>query len=118
MTLNDENFFKEVLKNSDCVSLKQLKSELRLASLINTMINKYKKHDKINVRLLLNYFIIMYNQFGKFSSNILVFMVDTRNYDVLFTFLDYLFILPEKIEGIRVNSINKDIDLHNILKGL
>ena len=58
-------------------------------------IKHYKNSGDLNVHLLLNHFIILYNVFGEATTALLFFKIDKDLWGVLKTFIVYLERIPE-----------------------
>jgi len=110
--LNEDNF---VIYAAKCyVSPSCLQSEfegdLKRTKYLKRLLRRYKITKNLKERLILNHIILLNNVFGpEATARILFFRIDEKDYDVLKTFLLYLNILPEVIQGIRGNNIRTDI---------
>ena len=118
MLLTEENLYQQLIDNSNYFSIKQIKEDLKLVSQINSSISRYKKTGKLNLRLFLNYFIILNNSFGNFTSNIILYKLDDYNIDVAITILDFLYILPVMIEGYNTELIERDKQVQKMLENI
>ena len=95
--LTSENFLIYATKKYDRTTsfgLSELNSDLERFMAIKRALRKYKRNKDVNVRLLLNHFVILNNLFGPFSLNrMLFFYVDNENILQVITILEFLNIL-------------------------
>ena len=111
--LNEKNFFHYAVSNlkSHYVSESEFKLLLKHIVYIKRLLKKYQvKEVDLNLNLLLNHFIILYNEFDISAMNhILFFQFETIYYSELKSILLFL----DKIKGNEELKINNDI-LHLI----
>ena len=95
--------------------LSEFESDLKRIKYIRRLFRRYKNTNELKERLILNHIILLNNVFGSIvTSRILFFKVDECDYDLLKTFLLYLNILPEVIQGINGSDIvTKYIPIEN-----
>ena len=110
--ITEENFHSLVIKNSNCYSVDHVKDNLKIVSRINIVSKQYNKTKNINMRLMLNYFIILNNEFDSFLPELLFFKCEPETHSVIASILDFLYILPESY------NITKDEFITKLLKGL
>jgi len=115
--LTNDNFLIYAMKcyeTPHCI-LSEFESDLKRIKYIRRLFRRYKNTNELKERLILNHIILLNNVFGSIvTSRILFFKVDECDYDLLKTFLLYLNILPEVIQGINGSDIvTKYIPIEN-----
>lgn len=107
--LNEKNFFHYAVSNlkSHYVSETEFKLLLKHIVYIKRLLKKYQvKEVDLNLNLLLNHFIILYNEFDVYAMNhILFFQFETIYYSELKSILLFL----DKIKGDEELKINDRI---------
>ena len=101
MNIDNENFIQFAFQNYNnpsCFTLKDFNNDLRI---FNRLIKNIEKDDE-NVRLSLNYLVILFNTFGKESVNMILFKVDEKYHNKIINYLSFLDLLSEEFE---VNNI-------------
>lgn len=70
-----DEFYMMALRAYDpsCISIKEFKKDLRLIKKIHRELNKMKSGVDVNMRSLLNIFLIIYNQFGEYAPALIFF---------------------------------------------
>lgn len=112
--INENDFLNEIALHSNfCFTQKQLKEELRTVTIIQSYVKKYKVTGKINIRLILNYFITLNNQFGSFLYDIIEYKIDELYIEEVNSFMDFLYLIPES----KIN-INTNKELNRLLREL
>lgn len=110
--LNEDNFVLYAAKcytSPSCLQ-SEFEGDLKRTKYLKRLLRRYKITKSLKERLILNHIILLNNVFGpEATARILFFRIDEKDYDVLKTFLLYLNILPEVIQGIRGNNIRTDI---------
>ena len=123
--LNEDNFLIYAMKcytSPHCI-MSEFESDIKRTKYLKKLFRRYKATKDLQVRLILNHLILLYNVFGVETTRILFYKIDERDYDILKTFLIYLNYMPEKVMGIKGRDIHSSdilIDLHiaEILRGL
>lgn len=116
MDLNDNTILVYAMhcyENPHCMSIDEFKEDLNRHRYLKRLFSKYRIHENLRERLILNHLIIMRNMFGiEGSVRILFFMIDEVFWNVLIPFLDYLNFLPPVVKSIRGVDINiSDIEI-------
>lgn len=106
--LNDDNFLIYAMKGYDtphCI-MSEFEGDIKRIKYLKRLFRRYKVSKNLKERLILNHIILLNNVFGPdVTARILFYKMDERDYDILKTFLCYLNIMPETIEGIRGKNI-------------
>lgn len=116
--LNEDNFIMYAVKcyvSPHCI-MSEFEGDIKRIKYLKRLFRRYKVTKNLKERLILNHIILLNNVFGKEATvRILFYKMDERDYDVLKTFLSYLNIMPDYVEGIRgknLPSIDIPIDVH------
>jgi hypothetical protein len=104
----DENFRILCMQHFDSVDLSNFTKELERSLLIKKAIKKYYTSGFINLRLLLNHHIILFNYFGSFGTVILFRVIPKNHCSLLNTILIFLDRLPETLYNSNI-QIEKNI---------
>lgn len=115
--LNEDNYLIFAIKNYDnpqSLTQDDFYEDLKRFNWINRLLKKYKSSGTLNIHLLINHFIILYNLFGDAATPLLFYKVDSQFWSILKTFIVYLGRLPEYPKT-DVHNIPIDI---NFLKQL
>ena len=110
--LNDDNYIMFAIKHYDnpqSLTQDDFYEDLKRFNWINRLLKKYKSSGTLNIHLLINHFIILYNVFGDATTPLLFYKVDSQFWSILKTFIVYLGRLPEYPKT-DVHSIPVDID--------
>ena len=113
--LNDENFMMYAVKcytSPHCIQ-SEFEGDIKRTKYLKRLFRRYKVTNIIKERLILNHIILLNNVFGpEVTARILFYRIDARDYDILKTFLMYLNIMPDMIQGIRGNNVHSsDIEI-------
>jgi len=110
--LNEDNFVMYAAKcytSPNCL-MSEFEGDLKRTKYLKRLFRRYKITKSLKERLILNHIILLNNVFGpEATARILFFRTDEKDYDVLKTFLLYLNILPENVNGIRGKNITTDV---------
>jgi len=82
-------------ENPQAVTQEDFYDDMKRFKWIKRLLNKYKNTGEMNVPLLLNHFIILYNIFGDATTPLLFYRIDEELWCILKTFIVYLGRLPE-----------------------
>jgi hypothetical protein len=110
--LNDDNFLIYAMKCyvSPHYIMSEFDGDLKRTKYLKRLFRRYKVTKVLKERLILNHIILLNNVFGiEATARILFYKTDERDYDILKTFLAYLNILPDEVNGIKGNNINTTI---------
>ena len=118
--LNEENYIMFAIKHYDnpqAVTQEDFFEDMKRFKWIKRILNKYKNTGDLNVHLLINHFMILYNIFGEAATPLLFFKLNKELWSVLKTFILYLERLPEYPKT-SLNDIPVDIECLKILKSI
>jgi len=96
--LNEANYIMFAMKhyeNPQAVTQEDFYDDMKRFKWIKRLLNKYRNTGEMNVHLLLNHFIILYNIFGDAATPLLFYRIDSELWNILKTFIVYLDRLPE-----------------------
>ena len=106
--LNDDNFMMYAMKcyvSPHCI-MSEFESDIKRTKYLKRLFRRYKVTKSLKERLILNHIILLNNVFGpEHTARILFYKIDDRDYDILKTFLVYLNIMPDEIQGIRGKTL-------------
>jgi|TARA_B110000211_G_C13665884_1_gene372341 hypothetical protein len=92
---NFELFAAKHYRNNRCVDLTDFYDDINRFSYLLRLLRKYKDSNKINIRLVLNHIITLYNVFDIEAANrMLRYKIDDDLHDPLNSFLMFLNYLP------------------------
>jgi len=118
--LNESNYIMFAIKhyeNPQAVTQEDFYDDMKRFKWIKRLLNKYKNTGELNVHLLLNHFIILYNVFGEATTPLLFYKIDRELWSILKTFIVYLERLPEYPVS-RLHDISVDEKCLGILNDL
>jgi hypothetical protein len=118
--LNEENYIMFAIKhyeNPQAVTQEDFFEDMKRFKWIKRLLNKYKNTGDLNIHLIINHFIVLYNIFGEATTPLLFFKIDESLWSVLKTFIVYLGRIPEYPKT-ALNDIPIDEKCFNILKSL
>jgi len=124
--LNDDNFTMYAIKayeKPNCI-MSEFEGDLKRTKYLKRLFRKYKLTNQLKERLILNHIIMLYNVFGaEATTRILFYRIDSKDYDVLKTFLLYLNLMPDIVFGIRGKMIRSsdiliDLNIAQVLREL
>jgi hypothetical protein len=111
MILDNDNFLNYAMRHYDnpsCKTLDDFNEDVNRFVYVRKLLRRY---EKIDIRLLLNHIIILYNVFeNEACTAMLFFKIDKQHWEILASILDFLNYLPEVILPLNINTelIKKD----------
>lgn len=96
--LNDENFILFAIKNYEnpqSATEHDFYDDLKRFKWIKRLLKKYKNNGEMNIHLLINHFLILYNIFGDAATPLLFFKIDSEYWSFIKTIIVYLGRFPE-----------------------
>lgn len=110
--LNENNYIMFAIKhyeNPQAVTQEDFFEDMKRFKWIKRLLNKYHNTGELNIHLLINHFIILYNLFGEATTPLLFFKIDRKLWGVLKTFIMYLGRFPE-FPKTSIHDIPVDIE--------
>jgi hypothetical protein len=96
--LNDDNYIMFAIKNYDnpqAATQEDFLDDMNRFKYIKRLLRKYKNGGELNIHLLTNHFIILYNIFGDAATPLLFFKIDKDMWEIVKTFMIFLQRFPE-----------------------
>lgn len=107
--LNDKNidlYMMKAYENPHCVDMDEYYDDVKTFKYLKRLLNRYEKTGELKERLILNHLHLLYNVFGvTAATRILFFKIDEEFWSTLSTFLIYLNFMPDRVDGIRGETI-------------
>ena len=108
MQLNDNNFSLFAAKyynNPNCTDILEFHDDLNRIKYVKRLLKIYKESGELKERLVLNHLITLYNVFEpQACTKMLVFKL-VNHVEVLKSFLSYMNVWPDRIEGLGPNNL-------------
>ena len=98
--------------NIQCNTINEFESDLYRILCIKKIIDKYLFSGNVNIRLLLNHFILLHNVFDGIASELLKLKLEEKYYSIVKSILVYL----SYIESDDWNEIQEDSKIFNELR--
>ena len=103
-TLNKRNFelfAAQNYNNPECLDIEEFKEDLARFKYLKRLLRRYELADDLQIRLILNHIIVLYNVFGIEAANrMLWYKIEPEHWTYIKPFLVFLNYLPvdEKVE--------------------
>jgi|TARA_R110002124_G_scaffold217899_2_gene383722 hypothetical protein len=103
-TLNKRNFelfAAQHYNNPECLDIEEFKEDLARFKYLKRLLRRYELAEDLQIRLILNHIIVLYNVFGIESANkMLWYKIEPEHWTYIKPFLVFLNYLPvdEKVE--------------------
>ena len=103
-TLNRRNFelyAAQNYNNPECIDIEEFKEDLARFKYLKRLLRRYELTEDLQVRLILNHIIVIYNVFGIESANRMIwYKIEPEHWTYIKPFLGFLNYLPvdEKVE--------------------
>ena len=103
-TLNRRNFelfASQNYNNPECLDIEEFKEDLARFKYLKRLLRRYELAEDLQIRLILNHIIVLYNVFGIESANkMLWYKIEPEHWTYIKPFLVFLNYLPvdEKVE--------------------
>lgn len=116
MALNNNNFLLHAMKNYDMklsTSVDEFSNDLKRFQYLKRLFNRYKESEDLQLRLILNHIIVLYNCFGPATTTMLFFKLQDKEFHkYLKTILIFLERVPRVVyyEDKAINMDSIDID--------
>jgi hypothetical protein len=115
--LSEDNYLLFAIKhyeNPHAVTKEDFYDDMRRFRYIKRLIKKYRKNGELQLHLLLNHIIIVYNLFGEAATPLLFFKIESEYWSVIKSIMIFLDRYPET----PTDSLNRIPIDENILKEL
>lgn len=96
--LNEDNYIIFAIKNYDnpqSSTIEDFEEDMQRFKWVKRLLKRYKTSGNLNLHLLINHFIILYNVFGDAATPLLFYKLDKEFWSIVKTFIVYLGRLPE-----------------------
>lgn len=107
---NDHDFMVLAMKSYDnpsCISVDEFNKDLYTITSIKKYIRKFNSGEEINIRKLVNYFVVFYNCFGNSATDLLIYKLSDVEYvSVMAPIIAYL---GRGVINISLEQINTKI---------
>jgi len=117
MILSEDTFLLYAAKyydNPQCSSYEEFEEDLKRFQYLKRLFNRYDNTGQLKERLILNHIIVLYNCFGKNTTNML-FMKLEESQATLKPFVIQLNFMPEFIEYNNKRILSSDIPMDPIV---
>ncbi len=83
--------------NPECLDIEEFKQDLSRFKYLKRLLKRYELTGDLQIRLILNHIIVLYNVFGIEACNKMMwFKINDEHWNVIKPFLVYLHYLPEE----------------------
>lgn len=116
--LNEDNYILFAIKhyeNPQSVTKEDFFDDLKKFKFIKKIFKKYKNDSKVNVKLLINHFLILYNVFGEATTPLLFYKIEPDYWSLIKTTIVYLGRFPEYPKT-KLHDIPVDLEFFQLLK--
>jgi hypothetical protein len=96
--LNEDNYILFAIKhyeNPHAVTKEDFYDDLKRFKWIKRLLKKYKTNGELNIHLLINHFLILYNVFGDAATPLLFYKLDFEYWSFVKTIIIYLGRFPD-----------------------
>jgi hypothetical protein len=124
--LTDDNVMMYAIKAYDkpnCI-MSEFSEDMKRFNYLKRLFRRYRKHNELRERLVLNHLVVLNNVFGvEVTTRLLFYEMSPNDYPQLKTYLLFLSCMPDIIIGIKGNnilssSIEVDMKIANVLRTL
>jgi hypothetical protein len=124
--LNDDNVMLYAIKAYDkpnCI-MSEFSEDMKRFNYLKRLFRRYRKHNELRERLVLNHLVVLNNVFGvEVTTRLLFYEMSPNDYPQLKTYLLFLSCMPDVIVGIKGNnilssSIEVNMEIANVLRTL
>jgi len=122
--LDSENIMMYAVKAYDkpnCI-MSEFSEDMKRFNYLKRLFRRYRKHNELRERLVLNHLVVLNNVFGpEVMTRLLFYEMAESDYPQLKTYLLFLSCMPEIVRGIKgkniiSSDIEVDIEIANILR--
>ena len=124
--LTEDNVMLYAIKAYDkpnCI-MSEFSEDMKRFNYLKRLFRRYRKHNEMRERLVLNHFVVLNNVFGvEVTTRLLFYEMSPNDYPQLKTYLLFLSCMPDVIVGIKGKnilspSIEVDMEIANVLRTL
>ena len=124
--LTSENFLLYAVKAYDkpnCI-MSEFSEDMKRFNYLKRLFRRYRKHNEMRERLVLNHLVVLNNVFGvEVTTRLLFYEMSPNDYPQLKTYLLFLSCMPDIIIGIKgknilSSSIEVNMEIANVLRTL
>jgi hypothetical protein len=124
--LTDDNVMLYAIKAYDkpnCI-MSEFSEDMKRFNYLKRLFRRYRKHNELRERLVLNHLVVLNNVFGvEVTTRLLFYEMSPNDYPQLKTYLLFLSCMPDVIIGIKGNnilssSIEVNLEIANVLRTL
>jgi hypothetical protein len=118
--LNKDNFIYFAIRyyeNPNTSTQEEFEEDLNRFKYVKRWMKKYHESGTINIHLLLNHIMIIFNCWDDAAVPMLFHKVDKEYWPYLISFLEFLNRLPQYPKT-YINEIEADLNIQKILKGI
>ncbi len=124
--LTDENIMLYAAKAYDkpnCI-MSEFTEDMKRLNYLKRLFRRYRKHNEMRERLILNHIVVLNNLFGpEVTTRLLFYRMSKDDFSVLKTYLVFLNLMPERVKGINgkdiiSSDVSIDMPIANILRTL
>jgi adenylate kinase family enzyme len=124
--LTEDNVMLYAIKAYDkpnCI-MSEFSEDMKRFNYLKRLFRRYRKHNEMRERLVLNHLVVLNNVFGvEVTTRLLFYEMSPNDYPQLKTYLLFLSCMPDIIIGIKGKnilspSIEVDMEIANVLRTL
>lgn len=124
--LTEDNVMLYAIKAYDkpnCI-MSEFSEDMKRFNYLKRLFRRYRKHNEMRERLVLNHLVVLNNVFGvEVTTRLLFYEMSPNDYPQLKTYLLFLSCMPDVIVGIKgknilSSSIEVDMEIANVLRTL
>jgi hypothetical protein len=121
--LTNSNFIQYAMKhydNNQCATVEEFEEDLKRFLYLKKLFSRYRANGELRERLILNHIIVLYNIFGKATTNMLFFKINEESWSALVTFLVYLERMPDNLpqHSIALADVELDNEIIKVLRNI
>jgi len=122
--LDSENIMMYAVKAYDkpnCI-MSEFSEDMKRFNYLKRLFRRYRKHNELRERLVLNHLVVLNNVFGpEVMTRLLFYEMAESDYPQLKTYLLFLSCMPEVVRGIKgknilSSDIEVDMEIANVLR--
>ncbi len=124
--LTSDNIMMYAIKAYDkpnCI-MSEFSEDMKRFNYLKRLFRRYRKHNELRERLVLNHLVVLNNVFGpEVMTRLLFYDMAESDYPQLKTYLLFLSCMPEVIRGIKgkdilSSDIEVDMEIANVLRSI